>query len=132
MPIPRRDLWTAHLPAAAWLLAVTAALAMPRRSFADLPPWWPEFLHFHALDKVVHFLLFALLGVLLARSFRRLPAVPRPLLAAFLAASLYGLALEVGQETLTDRSGELADWLADTLGAGVAVTPLAVRERRRR
>lgn len=132
MPIPRRDLLTAHLPAALWLLAVTVALAMPQRSFADLPPWWPEFLHFHALDKVVHFLLFALLGLLLARSFRRLPAVPRPLLSAVLAASLYGLALEVGQETLTDRSGELADWLADTLGAGVAVAPLAAGERRRR
>ena len=125
----RRDLLTAHLPAAAWLLAVTASLAAPKRDFADLPEWWPHLLHFQALDKVVHGLLFAGLALLVGRSFRRLPLFRRPLLAAFLAASLYGLATEVGQHTLTDRAGEAADWGADVLGAAAGVAPLALRRR---
>ena len=125
----RRELLTAHLPAAAWFLAVTGSLAAPKRNFADLPPWWPELLHFQALDKVVHALLFGVLAFLLARSFRLLPIFRRPLLAAFLATVLYGLATEVGQETLTDRSGELADWGANVLGAAVAVAPLAFGRR---
>lgn len=129
MPAGRRDLLTAHLPAAVWLVAVTLALAAPKRDFADLPEWWPRLLHFQALDKVVHALLFAVLALLLARSFRLLPAVRRPLLAAFLAASLYGLATEVGQEVFTDRAGELADWGADVLGAAAGVAPLALRRR---
>jgi VanZ family protein len=129
VPAGRRDLLTAHLPAAAWLVTVTLALAAPQRDFADLPEWWPRLLHFQALDKVVHALLFAVLALLLARSFRLLPAFRRPLLAAFLAASLYGLATEVGQDALTDRAGELADWGADVLGAAAGVAPLALRRR---
>jgi VanZ family protein len=125
----RRDLLTAHLPAAAWLLAVTASLAAPKRDFADLPEWWPHLLHFHALDKVVHGLLFFGLALLVGRSFRRLAIFRRPLLAAFLAASLYGLATEIGQHTLTDRAGEAADWGADVLGAAAGVAPLALRRR---
>jgi VanZ family protein len=129
VPPGRRDLLTAHLPAAAWLLAVTASLAAPKRDFADLPEWWPHLLHFQALDKVVHALLFAGLAFLVGRSFRRLPILRRPLLAAFLAASLYGLATEIGQHTLTDRAGEAADWGADVLGAAAGVAPLALRRR---
>lgn len=129
MPAGRRDLLTAHLPAAAWFLAVTVALAAPKGDLADLPEWWPRLLQFQALDKVVHALLFGLLALLLGRSFRLLPIFRRPLLAAFLAASLYGLATEVGQEAFTDRSGDLADWGADLAGAAAGVAPLAFRRR---
>jgi VanZ family protein len=129
VPAGRRDLLTVHLPAALWFLAVTAALAMPKRDFADLPAWWPPILHFQALDKVVHAILFAVLALLVGRSFRRFGALRRPLLAAFLATALYGLATEVGQHTLTDRSGELADWGADVLGAAAGIAPLAVGRR---
>jgi hypothetical protein len=125
----RREILLVHLPAAAWLAAVTVSLAAPKRNFADLPLWWPELFHFQALDKVVHALLFGVLAFLLARSFRLLPVFRRPLLAAFLATALYGLATEIGQETLTDRSGELADWGANLLGAAVAVAPLALGRR---
>lgn len=127
----RRDLWAVHLPAAAWFLAVTASLAAPKRNLADLPPWWPELLHFQALDKVVHALLFGVLAFLLARSFRLLPVFRRPLLSAFLLCALYGLATEVGQEAFTDRAGELADWGADLLGAAAGVLPVALRQRAR-
>lgn len=129
MPAGRRDLLTVHLPAALWFLGVTAALAMPKRDFADLPSWWPPILHFQGLDKVVHALLFAVLALLLGRSFRRLALFRRPLVSAFLVTALYGLATEVGQHTLTDRAGEAADWGADVLGAALGVAPLALGRR---
>ncbi|HUO86027.1 MAG TPA: VanZ family protein [Thermoanaerobaculia bacterium] len=131
MSIARRELLTVHLPAALWWLAVTVALAAPQRNFADLPHWFPDFLHFQWIDKVVHAVLFGILGLLVARSFRLLPAFRRPLLGAFLATCLYGLAAEVGQEVLTDRSGEVGDWLANVFGAALAIALLALRERRR-
>ena len=120
----RRDLLTAHLPAAAWLVAMTVALAVPSNT-ADLPPWWPRILHFQALDKVIHFLLFAVAAALVARSFRRLPALARPLLLAFLATAAYGGVTEVGQHVLTDRQGEWADVGADVVGAAVGVAAMA-------
>lgn len=113
-------LWTAHVPAALWLVLMTIALAVPSDT-ADLPAWWPRILHFQALDKVIHGALFAVAALLLARSFRHLRRVPRPLLAALVATALYGGVTEVGQHLLTDRSGELADVAADVAGAAVGV-----------
>lgn len=125
-----RETWTVHLPALLWWLAVTVALAAPQHNFADLPDWYPRVLQFQALDKVIHALLFGILGLLSARSFRLLPLLRRPLLTAFLLTSLYGLIVEVGQEVLTDRSGEVGDWVANVVGAAVAIAPLALRGRR--
>jgi VanZ family protein len=130
MPSRRHDLLAVHLPAAAWLVAMTIALAVPS-NVADLPAWWPRILHFQALDKVVHVLLFAVAALLLARSFRRLPGVERPLLAALLATSLYGGATEIGQHLFTGRQGEVADVAADVAGsaAGSLLAWLLARHR---
>lgn len=121
----RRDLLTAHLPAVLWLVLMTVALAAPS-DLADLPGWWPRLLHFQALDKVVHGLLFAVAGGLLARSFRRLPGLRRPVLAGFLAAAAYGGATEVGQHLFTDRQGEVMDVVADVAGAAAGALAAAV------
>jgi len=119
----RRELWTVHLPAVAWLALVTAALAVPVSP--ELPGWVPRLFHFRLLDKVVHLVMFAVLALLGVRSFRRLP-VPAPRLAVLLAASAYGAASEVAQHLLTDRAGELADFVADALGAVVGVLTAAL------
>ncbi len=103
---------------------MTVALAVPSDT-ADLPAWWPRILHFQALDKVIHFLLFAVASALVVRSFRRLARLPRPALLAFLAVAAYGGVTEVGQHVLTDRQGELADVGADVVGAGVGVAVMA-------
>lgn len=116
----RRDLLAVHLPTVAWFLAMSLALAAPADT-ADLPGWFPPWLHFQALDKVVHALLFGVAACLLARSLRRLPRVPVPLLAAFLLTVLYGVATEIGQHVLTDRSGDPADVAADAVGAAAGV-----------
>jgi VanZ family protein len=133
MPPRRHDLLTAHLPAAAWMVAMTIALAVPS-NVADLPAWWPRILHFQALDKVIHGLLFLGAAMLLARSFRRLPGVERPLLAALLATCLYGGATEVGQHLFTQRRGEVADVVADVAGsaAGTLLVRWHARHRSRR
>jgi len=119
----RRELWTVHLPAVAWLGMVTAALAVPVSP--DLPGWVPRLFHFQLLDKVVHAAMFAVLGLLGVRSFRLL-RVPVPRLAVLVAASAYAAASEVAQHLLTERSGEPADVLADVLGAAVGVAAAAM------
>ena len=132
MPTRRRELYTHHLPALVWLSLVTLALAVPGDR-ADLPEWWPRILHFHALDKVIHGLLFLVAGLLLARSLRCLSRVARPALAACALLVAYGAATEVVQHLLTTRSGEAADFAADAAGAAAgAAFSAAVAARRDR
>lgn len=70
-----------------------------------------------SIDKVGHFGVFGLLGVLIART--------QPLKRWWLGlvlASLYGITDEWRQSFTPGRSVEFADWIADTLGAALAVT----------
>jgi VanZ family protein len=70
------------------------------------------------IDKVVHFCVYALLATMIVRTGvggRRAPLV------ALLLASLYGVSDEVHQRFVPGRSMEFADWVADTLGAAVAI-----------
>ena len=68
-------------------------------------------------DKIVHFFVFGLLATLLARTDW---TARRPWLAVLLA-SLYGLLDEAHQSFTPGRMVDVADWVADTLGACVAV-----------
>jgi hypothetical protein len=122
----RRQLLTHHLPAVLWLAAMTVALAVPADR-ADLPGWWPRLLHFHALDKVIHGLLFLVAALLLARSLRCLSALRWPLLTALLLLVAYGAATELAQHLFTDRRGEAMDVAADVGGATAGVLLLAAR-----
>jgi len=73
---------------------------------------------FRFADKVWHFLAFALLALLLARALRhwgrRLAVAGRD---AALASAGMGALLEALQSLTTFRSAELADLVADALGA---------------
>ena len=62
--------------------------------------------------------MFGLIASLIARSFRRRPWM----WAAILLASAYGALDEVRQSFTPGRSVEVDDWVADTLGACLAVT----------
>lgn len=78
-------------------------------------------------DKVVHFAIYGLLATLVCR----LGTGWRAAVWAFLATAAFGATDEWHQSFIPGRSTELADWLADVLGAAVAVV-LYTRWRRYR
>ena len=78
------------------------------------PPWL-------SFDKLAHFGVFGLLATAIARLE---PARRWPLLGplwAIILVSVYGMAIEFLQSLTPMRSMEYDDWVADTLGAAVAV-----------
>jgi len=89
---------------------------------------------FSGQDKLLHAGVYALLGLLL------LGAQPRPekgysgrqVTISVLLASLYGLSDEIHQYFVPGRSSEALDWLADTVGALIAVSLLAWLSRKRK
>jgi VanZ family protein len=70
------------------------------------------------VDKVVHFLVYGLLGTLVVRIGVGRRWAP---LVALVATSLYGVTDEFHQSFVPGRSMEFADWVADTAGAAVAI-----------
>lgn len=70
------------------------------------------------IDKVTHFLVFGLLGTLVVRNGF---AAGGWAWVAVLAVSAFGLTDEWHQSFTPGRRVEIADWIADTLGAIVAV-----------
>lgn len=79
-------------------------------------------------DKVVHAGLFAVMATLLAMSRKTLSW--RWLACCLLLTMLVGLLDEVHQHFLPGRSADVSDWVADSLGAGVALLVLKWAERR--
>jgi VanZ family protein len=74
----------------------------------------PDIVNF---DKLVHFSVFGLLATLVLRPFRS-----RHLVWAILLVSLFGATDELHQSLTPGRSMDYHDWIADTLGAALAVT----------
>ncbi len=68
-------------------------------------------------DKAAHFLVFGLLATLVVRN----GFAPRHAWVAVVAVSAFGAADEWHQSFTPGRAVEVADWVADTLGAAVAV-----------
>ena len=82
---------------------------------------------FPGQDKLFHALAYGVLGFLLLGS--RAPATDGfPALqirSSILIASLYGISDEFHQYFIPGRSADAWDWVADTLGAVIAVSLLA-------
>jgi VanZ family protein len=76
----------------------------------------PDIINF---DKLVHFLIFGLVGVLVLRS--RKPITWRWAFISILLVSCYGAMDELRQAFTPGRAVEWQDWLADTLGACVSI-----------
>jgi len=77
--------------------------------------------HFNGMDKVVHFFVYGALATLVLR----VPWVTRHPWRVFLAiaaASLFGASDEWHQSFTPGRQADVFDWLADTLGACLAVS----------
>lgn len=97
------------------LILAAGIVGLSGESSPPTPGFIPSF------DKLAHFCVFGLLATLL---FRLLPPASRSAWTAFLvilAVSLFGLSDEIHQSFTPGRSVEFADWVADTLGATVAV-----------
>lgn len=69
------------------------------------------------IDKVTHFAVFGLLGTLVCR----LGSGWRGAVLAWAATAIFAATDEWHQSFVPGRSPELADWIADVLGAATAI-----------
>jgi VanZ family protein len=94
-----------------WALAIAGLIiaASSRSTIAG-----PEIVN---IDKVAHFGVYGLLATLVCRVGRGWRAA----VWALVAASLFGLTDEWHQSWVPGRTSSVADWIADTFGAALAV-----------
>lgn len=99
-----------------WPLVLAAVITW--ESVSAIPSVGPAWLSF---DKLAHFGVFGLLATTIARLE---PARRWPLLGplwAIILVSVYGMGIEFLQSLTPMRSMDYDDWVADTLGAALAV-----------
>lgn len=99
-----------YLPAAAWAAFV---LYLGGRQFTDVPSYDLP------LDKLVHLVLYAILGVLAAAGWRAAGRKPH-FLIPLLAALAVGTVDELQQRTVATRSADWMDWGVDMAAVGLA------------
>ena len=110
-----------------WGAAILVGTSIPGR---QLPPAFPY------ADKLMHLLLYGVLGWLVARALRsRGAARPtrRRSAGALLAIALFAAADEWHQDLVPGRSSDPVDWMADVLGAtaGFALLTTTLRSEQR-
>lgn len=77
---------------------------------------------FHLQDKILHATAYAVMSWLAWRLFRHLiPQANRLILVSIAFCSLYGVTDEFHQSFVPGRTPDVGDWLADTLGATIAM-----------
>ena len=101
-----------------WPIALASTIVY---SSGGAGPQLPKILQLVAIDKIVHFFIFGLLATLILRVFDNNRPHLKYALIAFIVTSLFGLIDEYHQYLNPYRYFEWADWVADTLGAVVAV-----------
>ena len=114
-PSPRRLWWSWHV----WPALLDAAAILVVGSLRSAPPGAEHF-----SDKTLHgvaFSIFAWLAVRAIRFVRPAWPVSRVLLAGFLASSALGGGLELWQGLLPYRDSEFLDFVADAIGAAIAM-----------
>ncbi|NOZ47971.1 MAG: glycine cleavage system protein H [Chlorobi bacterium] len=104
-----------------WAIIVFILSSLPGSDFDEVP-----FFNIPYFDKLVHFGMYAVLTFIFLfelnnNSFSTLPKIKAIVLIGFVSIS-YGLLLEILQKYLfTERSAELADFIANTIGCLVAI-----------
>jgi len=114
-------------------VALYAGLVFFLSSLSRPLPFLPE--DVWSLDKLLHAVEYAVLGLLLARALGAGGLSPaRTFLGALLLASLYGATDELHQSLVPNRDCDPRDWGADTAGAvvGAALGARSLRARRAR
>ena len=97
-------------------ITLTVAMLWP----LDAPPPAPE-----GSDKLVHFIAFAALAFPLARTGRL------GLVVVFIGASAFGALIELIQP-MFNRSADMGDWFADTVGVIIGIGAGLLYRRLRR
>jgi VanZ family protein len=82
--------------------------------------------------KLVHFTMYGLFGLLLTRDIAQKAGGWRAVLLAVVIASAFGAADEWHQLFIPGRSGKVADWRVDTIGAVTGALLFAMFGRRLR
>ena len=106
-------------PALVWAIVIFIAIAMPSR---DIPRihFWTFGIEF---DKFIHGSLFFVQASLIwfgLVNARALPLVKtHPVITAILVSMTYGALTELYQLMTPDRSSDVLDFLADSIGAGI-------------
>jgi VanZ family protein len=92
-------------------------------------PFLPAEILLH--DKLLHAAEYAVLGGLLALALRLIGFRPTAaLVAAVVLASLFGASDEFHQSFVPGRNADVADWMADTLGAALGALGATIALRR--
>lgn len=94
-----------------WMIAITI-----QSSFHGIPV--PD-LGITFTDKILHFFVFGILGLLITRGMRfskKQLLKSKPVLTAIILGCLFALSDEVHQAFVPSRSAEVLDWVADFIG----------------
>jgi VanZ family protein len=81
-------------------------------------------------DKLVHFAVYGLLGVLVARALLLEGRGRRAFIIAAFAISAFGAFDEVHQMFIPGRFADVRDWVADSIGGAVTLGVFSLRLRR--
>jgi VanZ family protein len=83
-------------------------------------------------DKAIHFTIYAILAVLLAKQISEVTGRWRAVALTVVLTAAFGAADEWHQGFIPGRSPELADWEADSLGAVFGALAVAAARRANR
>jgi VanZ family protein len=114
-----------------WLPAIVWAAGISWLSSRQhLPEVGPEFAF---KDKVGHWMLFCVLGALVAWALRRAHhlSLLKTFWLAILIASAYGVTDELHQRFVPNRTADVWDWATDTAGSAAAAAAFYVYESKR-
>ena len=115
---------SAWLPVLAYMAIIFVLSAQPKLPEIPAPvlSW----------DKTQHFIIYLGLALVAFRAVNLMPIAARPgsYVQSFILVALYGGLDEFHQRFAVGRSAEVRDWLADALGAALALVVIAVISKR--
>ena len=122
----RRPVLLAWLPAILWAATIFLLSAQP--TLPQIAPGVPNF------DKVEHLGGYGLLGLLVILGLRQscTLTLPKAVLLAIYITSAYGASDEFHQRFVPNRTCDVWDWTADTIGGALGAALYAGYESRRR
>lgn len=113
-------------PALLWAVLILALTLSPAPAFPEV-----KWIYIPHADKIVHFVLFGVLFILLMRGLMKQHSSAlnnRDVLWTIVTVVLYGAATEILQAVLpSGRDADVMDWLADCAGTGFAFIVYRIR-----